>query len=132
MARWRWRCGSSSKKRQPECQLVFLLLDHLVLTCFVTPDELGPDLLEGILRRIESQVEIVVDNWKPKQVAIALQGEQRQITFPKQGVHHLNAEPGIVEERPIPIPQNVSKQNPPNVTVFTSQSPSSDCLGRQR
>ena len=80
---------------------------------FVLADELGAQHFETLLREIEAQPAVILDHREVKKFLVALRGQQRQPAAAEQAVHDVHIQPGIVEQRTVPVPDHMEERIQP-------------------
>ena len=76
-------------------------------TLLVVADKLTAYLLESIHIGIEAKVFIKVNDWKTKILSIIVPRNRCAATPSEQAIEHFNAEPRVVEQSSVPIPNCV-------------------------
>lgn len=74
----------------------------------VAGDEFGAQFLEGINGGIEAEAFVVSTDGKIEERVVARAVEERKLAAREEGVHHADGVVEIVEERAVPVPDNVA------------------------
>jgi hypothetical protein len=74
---------------------------------FVAADEFRPDDVERIAFKIKPEPTVIVHDGKIKDLEIAGLRERGHRAFRQQTIHHLDAKGRVIQERAIPVPDDV-------------------------
>ncbi len=75
--------------------------------CFVVADKFVADFLEAVAVGVEAEKVVEMDDGKAEMAAVGFFGQGRLSPLGQEAVEYLDAEPGVIQQGAVPVPNNV-------------------------